>query len=106
MEKPPSAPSEPPQRIEPEKLDLSERLPDEPATIEDLEALRTEINYKLALLLHYQFKTIEDAPAVREQLTWSKKIELATDIGYQNFLDHILWRHAQERAKDPPPPRR
>lgn len=100
------APKEEPRKIRPESLNLSDRAPDEPATVEDLEALRDEINYKLALLLSLQIKSIEDAAAAREQLTWQKKIELATEVGYQNFLDHVLWKHAQERAKDPPPQRR
>ena len=99
----PRAPSEQPRRIEPNKLDLSDRIPDEPATVEDLETLRNEINYKLALLLNLQIKTIEDAPTIREQLTWKDKIDLASDIGYQNFLDHVLWRHAKKRTKDSSP---
>jgi hypothetical protein len=51
MERTPTPDKQPP-RIDPDKLDLSDRLPDEPATVEDLETLRNEINYKLALLLH------------------------------------------------------
>ncbi len=105
MERPSTQDKQPP-RIEPEKLDLSDRLPDEPATVEDLETLRNEINYKLALLLHLQIKNVEDAPAARELLTWQHKLDLATDIGYQNYIDFLQWKHGQERAKDPPPPRR
>lgn len=105
MEQPP-APSERPRMTEPEKLDLSNRPDDEPTTVEDLEILRNEINFKLALLLNWQMRTIEDPAGTREELTWKEKIELATDIGYQNFLDFTLWQHAQKRAKDPLPPRR
>jgi hypothetical protein len=105
MERVPDA-NKPPDRIEPDKLDLSDRLPDEPATVEDLVTLRNEINYKLALLLNLQIKSIEDAPATRDLLTWQHKLELAGDIGYPNFIDFLQWMHAQERAKDPPPRRR
>jgi hypothetical protein len=105
MEKP-SAPSERPRRIEPDKLDLSDRDPSEPITVEEAEMLRNEINYKLALLLNLMQTTIKDPSKAREEMTWAKKFELATDIGYGNYLDFVRWQHAQERAKDPPPQRR
>jgi hypothetical protein len=101
MEKP-AAPSERPRRIEPEKLDLSDRDPNEPITIEEFEIFRKETNYKLALLLNRLLQIIDDPRSAREDMTWKEKIELATDIGYQNFTDFIAWKHAQERAQDPP----
>jgi hypothetical protein len=100
------APSERPRKKKPETLDLSERAPDEPATVEDLERLRDEINYKLALLLDLQIDTIQRPHIAKDKLIWHKKIELASDIGYQNFLDFVLWQHAQAREKDPPPSHR
>lgn len=98
----PKAPNEKPPKRRPEHLDLSDRDPSEPATIEDIERLRHEIDYKLALLLDLQIDAIQRPPSARERMTWQKKIGLASEIGYQNFLDHVLWHHAQARAKDLP----
>lgn len=95
-------PSEQPRKKKPETLDLADRDPGEPATLEDMERLRDEINYKLALLLDLQIDTIQTPRTAADRLTWQKKLALASEIGYQNFLDHVLWKHAQARAKDPP----
>ena len=103
METPKDAPH-PRVRQIPEILDLSNRASYEEITVGDLEMLRNEINFKLAMLLNLQFRVLNDGiEHARATMTPEAQIEMAGEIGYQNFRDFLKWQQAQTDPTSPHP---
>lgn len=81
----------------PEVLDLSSRPEYEEITVGDLEMVRNEINFKLAMLLNLQLRTLNDGvERTRAAMTPEEQLEMAREIGYRNFYDFVKWRQSQK----------
>ena len=97
METPHDAPH-PKIRQIPEILDLSNRADYEEITVGDLELLRNEINFKLAMLLNLQLKVLHNGiDHTRAAMTPEEELQMAREIGSGNFADFVKWRQSQTR---------
>ena len=106
METPEDAPH-PKIRQIPEILDLSNRPDNEEITVGDLELLRNEINFKLAMLLNLQLKVLHNGiDHTRAAMTPEEELQMAREIGYGNFADFVKWRQSQTRPTTPELPSR
>lgn len=71
--------------------------------MEDLRKLRDEINYKLALLANLQLKILHHGVEhTKAHMTPEAELQLAGEIGFDNFTDFVRWRQRQLGAQANP----
>lgn len=109
MEGPKDAPHPRMIRQIPEILDLTNRRDYEEITVGELEMLRNEINFKLAMLLNLQLKMLNGGvEQARAMMPPEEQLEMAREIGYRNFYDFVQWQQSQKRqqTEEPKPGKR